>query len=95
MRQSGMSAQNLSPRSVRRIARSTGISDIVHGWAHGGYVFAFVTASHRHGYWDKRTGEWDWEDDPSAGHYSTCGERWPGYHESNEYEAALIAKEMR
>lgn len=66
-----MSAQRLSAKSRRRIERSTGL-DIVRAWAHGGYVFNFVTADHRHGAWDKRTGEWQFNDD--AMHYTSCAE---------------------
>ncbi|APD19175.1 hypothetical protein SEA_MITTI_43 [Mycobacterium phage Mitti] len=66
-----MSAQRLSDRSRRRIERSTGLA-IVRAWAHGGYVFDFVTVDHQHGSWDKRTGEWQLDDDPT--HYSSCAE---------------------
>ncbi|USH45322.1 hypothetical protein SEA_RUTHIEJR_44 [Mycobacterium phage Ruthiejr] len=69
-----MSAQRLSDRSRRRIERSTGLA-IVRAWAHGGYVFDFVTVDHRHGSWDKRTGEWQLDDDPT--HYSSCRELFP------------------
>jgi hypothetical protein len=68
-------AQVLSPRSTRRIARSTGL-DIVRAWSHGGYVMPFVTADHRHGTWDKKTSEWEWETD-STWHYTSCGELFP------------------
>jgi hypothetical protein len=71
-----MSAQRLNDRSRRRIERSTGL-EIVRAWAHGGYVFNFVTPEHRHGWWDKKTGEWGWDDDPV--HYSSCTELFPGY----------------
>ena len=66
-----MSAQILSPRSTRRISESTG-QEVVRAWSHGGYTMAFVTADHRHGWWDKKTGEWGWDDDPV--HYSSCAE---------------------
>lgn len=66
-----MSAQRLSARSVRRIARATGL-DVLHAWSHGGYVMAFVTRDHRHGYFDKKTG--DWEFDPDARCYTSCRE---------------------
>jgi hypothetical protein len=76
-----MGSQRLSPRSTRRIARSTGL-DIVRAWAHGGYVFDFVIADpsapdgHRHGVWDSKTGEWELLPPDSAriGHYTTCRE---------------------
>lgn len=74
-----MSAQVLSPRSTRRIARSTGL-DIVRAWSHGGYIMTFVTADHQHGMWDKKTGEWEWDDDPTF-HYSSCSELFPSTSE--------------
>ncbi|AII28183.1 hypothetical protein VC74_gp87 [Mycobacterium phage Sparky] len=70
-----MSAQRLSDRSKRRIERSTGLS-IVRAWSHGGYIFDFVTDDHRHGAWDKRTGEWTFHTDPT--HYSSCADLFPG-----------------
>lgn len=70
-----MSAQVLNARSTRRIARSTGL-DIVRAWSWGGYTMAFVTADHRHGWWDKKTGEWEWETGQIF-HYSSCRELFP------------------
>jgi hypothetical protein len=69
-----VSAQQLSDRSRRRIERSTGLS-IRRAWAHGGYTFAFVTDDHRHGWWDKKTGEWQWEVSPF--HYTSCEDMFP------------------
>ncbi|URN11389.1 hypothetical protein LUW77_03615 [Streptomyces radiopugnans] len=66
-----MSAQRLSPKSTRRIARSTGL-DVIRAWSHGGYTMAFVTADHRHGWWDKKTGDWGIDSKPV--HYTSCGE---------------------
>lgn len=65
-----MSAQVLSARSTRRIARSTGL-DVVRAWSYGGYVMAFVTSAHEHGTWDKKTGEWEWEQ-PPVRHFTSC-----------------------
>jgi hypothetical protein len=73
-----MSAQRLSDRSVRRIEAATGLM-ITRAWGHGGYIFDFVIAAnnperHRHGWYDKKTGEWglrEW-DDPDQTHYNTC-----------------------
>ncbi|MET7457698.1 hypothetical protein ACWEPZ_37820 [Streptomyces sp. NPDC004288] len=70
-----MSAQRLSPRSTRRIARTTNL-DVVRAWSHGGYSMSFVTADHRHGWWDKKTGQWEWEADPVL-HYSSCRDLFP------------------
>jgi hypothetical protein len=66
-----MSAQRLSDRSTRRIANATGL-DVVRAWSHGGYSMAFVTADHRHGWWDKKTSNWEWDNEPI--HYSSCAE---------------------
>ena len=71
-----MSAQVLNARSTRRIARSTGLN-IVHAWGHGGYVMGFVTADHRHGSWDKKTGNWQY-DTGRIWHYGSCDELFPG-----------------
>lgn len=69
-----MSAQRLNPRSVRRIAASTGLP-VLRGWSHGGYWLPFVTTDHRHGRWHRRTHELAWEDHPM--HYTSCAETWP------------------
>lgn len=68
-----MSAQPLSPRSVRRIARSIG-RPVLRGWSHGGYWLSFVTPDHEHGVWHRRTGEWTLE--PDALCYTSCAETW-------------------
>jgi hypothetical protein len=72
-----MGASQLSAKSVRRIARATGL-DIVRAWGHGGYVHGFVTADHRHGCYDTKSGEVGWDGDRPA-HYTSCGELFPGY----------------
>lgn len=54
---------------TRRIAHDTG-QDVVRAWGFGGYYFDFVTRDHRHGWWHKKDGSWEWEDNPT--HYSTC-----------------------
>jgi nitric oxide reductase large subunit len=69
-----VSAQILSDRAMRRIAASTGL-DLACAWGHGGYIMRFVTADHRHGWWDKKTGEWGYEDAPM--HYASCRELFP------------------
>ena len=69
-----MSAQVLNDRSTRRIARSTGL-DVVRAWSWGGYTMAFVTAGHRHGWWDKKTDEWGWDEEPM--HYASCRRLFP------------------
>jgi hypothetical protein len=69
-----VSAQRLNARSLRRIARDTGLP-VVRGWAHGGYVLAFAYSddgweTHHHGWYDKKTGNWGLDDQDA--HYSSC-----------------------
>lgn len=72
-----MSAQRLSDRSLRRIANATGL-DLVRGWGHGGYVHAFVTADHEHGWYDTKSREYGFDKEPVM-HYSSCRELFPGF----------------
>ena len=71
-----MSAQTLNARSVRRIERSIG-EPVLRGWGHGGYVMGFVTPDHRHGWWDKKTGEVEWAGHDQVIHYTSCWTTWP------------------
>jgi len=73
-----MSAQRLSPRSTRRIARETGLP-IIRAWSHGGYTMDFVTRGHLHGWYDQKTGDWGIETEKDW-HYTTCPrpEGWKG-----------------
>lgn len=73
-----MGAQVLSARSTRRIAKSTG-QPVVRAWSHGGYVMGFVTADHRHGWWHRRDGDWDWDGEDEVIHYSSCEKLFPGF----------------
>ena len=73
-----MGAQRLSERKTRKIARATGLP-VIRAWAHGGYVYDFVTAGHLHGWYSLKSGEWG----ILAGwvlHYDTCprAEGWTG-----------------
>ncbi len=70
-----MSVDILSTRSTRRIANSTGL-EIVRAWGHGDYQMRFVTPDHRHGWWDKKTGQWGWTEDPI--HYTFRMRGWDG-----------------
>jgi hypothetical protein len=76
--------QVLSARSARRIERATG-QVIVRAWGHGGYVFGFVTPDHRHGWWDRKTGEWGFDEDPF--HYTSCA----GFYEDDEPTSDVVA----
>lgn len=71
-----MSAQRLSPKKTRRLVRKTGLP-IVRAWAHGGYVYDFVTAGHLHGWFDIRTDTWGLEKDQNFYHYDTCSPERP------------------
>lgn len=71
-----MSAQRLSEKSVRRIAASTGLT-ILRAWSHGGYTMNFVTDDHKHGTWNKPSGEWEFDKNPT--HYSSCRDLFPGW----------------
>jgi len=72
-----MGCSVLNPKSTRRIARSTG-QEVVRAWSHGGYTMHFVTPEHRHGWWDKKTGEWGWHDtDDRIDHYTSCAVLFP------------------
>jgi len=66
-----MSAQVLSPRTVRRVERRTGLN-IVRAWAHGGYTYEFVTAAHVHGVYDLRTGTYEYIPTRNVIHYTSC-----------------------
>lgn len=66
-----MSAQRLGPKKIKKVAAATG-QDIVMAWSHGGYAFNFVTAEHRHGHWDSKSGEWAFYEDQERAHYSSC-----------------------
>lgn len=64
-----MGARPLGAKLTRRIARETG-QDVERAVGYGGYTFEFRTTDHRHGWWDKKTGEWGWDDDPM--HWASC-----------------------
>ena len=73
-----MSAQRLNARSLRRIARVTGLP-VVRGWSHGGYVLSFAYSyddwqTHAHGWYDKKTGTWGPVLDQDS-HYSSCNSK--------------------
>ena len=54
-----MGANPLSDKSIRRIARSTGLP-VIYGYGWGGYWHAFVTEDHRHGVWHRTSHQWEW-----------------------------------
>ena len=64
-----MGSQRLGPKLMRRIARETG-QDVARAWGHGNYWFDFVTTDHRHGWWHKKDGAWEWDEAPT--HYTSC-----------------------
>jgi hypothetical protein len=54
-----MGVSPLSDKSIRRIARTTGL-DVVYAYGRGTKWHAFVTADHRHGVWHRREHTWCW-----------------------------------
>lgn len=64
-------AQILNKKNTRKISESTGL-DIIRAWSFGGVDFSFVTRDHRHGVWNKKTQEWEFEDKPI--HFTSCHE---------------------
>jgi hypothetical protein len=59
----------VGPKLTRRVIRETGL-DIVRVNGNGCWQFYFVTRDHRHGTWDKRTGEHEMT--PDAMHFASC-----------------------
>jgi hypothetical protein len=78
-----MGSQRLGERKVRKIATATGLP-VLRAWAHGGYVYDFVTAGHLHGWYSLKDGEWGIQTGDNVGdvmHYTSCppphGGHWP------------------
>lgn len=71
-----MSAQLLGPRWLRRLSRLAD-AEVVRGWGHGGYGHDFVTADHRHGWYDLKTGEVHWSDAGEHPYTSCYSDVWP------------------
>lgn len=72
-----MGLRPLGEKWVRRLRRITG-EDIVWAVGNGGYVFGFTTADHRHGWYDKKTDEWGWEEGRIM-HATSCSRLFPGW----------------
>lgn len=69
-----MGLQGLNGRNVRRIERVTGLR-IVRGVVNNGHewrTWHFTTADHRHGWVDRTTGEWSFDEQPV--HTTLCDE---------------------
>lgn len=73
-----MGAQRMSDKKAKRWAVQLNLP-IVRMWAFGGYTHAFVTADHRHGWVDTKTGEWEWDETggENAIHFTSCSELFP------------------
>lgn len=67
-------SQRLGEKSITRLERAIGV-DILRAWPQGRHLLAFVATAHRHGWFDKTTGEWGWQDNPR--HYLSCTELFP------------------
>lgn len=64
-----MGARPCGVKLIRRCERDVGAYVLrVNGW--GSNVFAFVTDDHRHGRWDRRTGDVAWDSNPM--HWWSC-----------------------
>lgn len=83
----GVSAQRLSARKTRRIARVTGLP-VIRAWSHGGYVHDFVTAGHLHGWHDLKTGEWGIYAEVTT-HYNTCPPAFPSAGDDAMFPAGV------
>ena len=70
-----MGAQRLNAKSCRRIERATG-QPVEFACANGGYVMEFVTPDHRHGVYDKRTGQWRWLSEETTFHFTNGCAPW-------------------
>lgn len=69
-----MSAQRLSDRKARRITRALD-EDVIRAWVWGSHDwYVFVTRDHRHGSFNHKTGEVQWESPEAAIHFTTCGQ---------------------
>jgi len=79
-----MGSQRLSAKTMRRIERHTGLP-VVRAWAHGGYVYDFVTPDHRHMLVHSKTWEVE-EDTQTSPHYNTCTELFPDFDPWAEWE---------
>lgn len=66
-----MSIQRVGERKRRRLERL--IDESIHyAYANGGYSWFFITDDHRHGWYDLKTEEWGWVEDPVHVH-PICG----------------------
>lgn len=71
-----MSVQRLSAKSTRRVRRQLGEPTITRAWVNNGQdhnVILFATWDHRHGWFNRKTGETGW-DIPAeeADHFTSC-----------------------
>lgn len=71
-----MSVQRLSAKSTRRVGRQLNEPTITRAWVNNGQdhnVILFVTWDHRHGWFNRKTGESDIPVDATdADHFTSC-----------------------
>jgi hypothetical protein len=74
-----MSWSQLSDKKTKRIASITGL-DVIRAWSRGSYKHEFVTADHRHGWFDLKTSEFGLHDEDSltVSHFTSCEDLFPG-----------------
>lgn len=71
-----MSVNVLGHAQLRRLRRLAQDPLIDHAWVQSHHLsgrFAhFVTSDHRHGVWDRATGDLEWLDDTEVDHWASC-----------------------
>lgn len=70
-----MGLQQVNARSLRRVAAGVGEELVQAAIGSDGVWFVFTTAAHRHGCWNRRTGEVQWL--PDDEHRTSCREHFP------------------
>lgn len=89
-----MSIQRLNAAKRNRISRAVG-SPVIMAWTCGNdwreFIVPFRTTEHRHGLWNRRTGEVEWLADIPAYHLSSCLDLTAEYWRRSETASMLRA----
>lgn len=83
-----MSLSRIGPKKLRRVQRAVGddatvLRAVVGSHAPEYWVWHFVTQDHRHGWYDSRSGEWEFHDAATERCVSSCDE-FPDHTERSE-----------
>lgn len=70
-----MGLQQVGKKNLRRVAEGVGEDVVQAAIGSDGVVFVFTTAGHRHGEWNRRTGEVHWLSDDE--HRASCSVHFP------------------